>query len=81
MIGRQRQSDSEDQTCNAGKGKAVSASRRTFALAEEILRLRAMLVELQGKLTDQSLDSHQMQLQLVDAKQQVASLLSPAQVC
>ncbi|KAK9864323.1 hypothetical protein WJX84_004839 [Apatococcus fuscideae] len=51
-------------------GKAVSASRRTLALAEEILRLRAIAVDLQGQLIEQTFTSNQLQLQLSEAEQQ-----------
>lgn len=57
-------------TGSAG-GKAVSASRRTLALAEEVLRLRAVAVDLQGQLSEQAFTANQLRLQLSDAEQQV----------
>ena len=54
----------------------MSASRRTLALAEEILRLRAILADLQGQLSEHAFTSQQLQLQLSDAEQQVSPCLS-----
>ena len=59
----------------------MSASRRTLALAEEVLRLRAVAVDLQGQLSEQAFTANQFRLQLSDAEQQVLHASLPSDAC